>query len=263
MKRMLLAIENIIPGNIFPGNKAVSVTLFIKSFIRRNISLSVFFLFSILITADAQQIGNEQKEYDYRKVITERSAKIVNTLSITDSAKYAKLLNEIVNQYAGINTIYEVSNSNLAKIKAANTIKSELEEAEKKEQENLTNKLKQQHEQFIAHLKEVLSDEQLEKVKDGMTYRVLPITFAAYLDMLPRLTNEQKDTIYYWLQVAREQAMYAGSSEKKHAVFGRYKGKINNYLSAAGYDMKKEGEDWQKRIKERNEKTGNNNFIPS
>ena len=96
-----------------------------------------------------------------------------------------------------------------------------------------------------------------------MTYRVLPITFAAYLDMLPRLTNEQKDTIYYWLQVAREQAMDAGSSEKKHAVFGRYKGKINNYLSAAGYDMKKEGEDWQKRIKERNEKTGNNNFIPS
>ena len=34
---------------------------------------------------------------------------------------------------------------------------------------------------------------------------------------------------------------------KKHAWFGKYKGRINNYLSAAGYDLKKEGEDWQKR----------------
>jgi hypothetical protein len=87
-----------------------------------------------------------------------------------------------------------------------------------------------------------------------MTYRVFPITYAAYLDMLPNLTTEQKDKIYSWLKEARELAMDAGSSEKKHEVFGKYKGRINNYLSAAGYDMKKEGEAWQKRIKEREQK---------
>jgi hypothetical protein len=43
--------------------------------------------------------------------------------------------------------------------------------------------------------------------------------------------------------------MDAGSSDEKHKWFGKYKGRINNYLSAAGYDMKKEGEEWQKRIK--------------
>ena len=43
--------------------------------------------------------------------------------------------------------------------------------------------------------------------------------------------------------------MDEGSSEKKHGVFGKYKGKINNYLSAAGYDMKKESKAWQERIK--------------
>jgi Spy/CpxP family protein refolding chaperone len=88
-------------------------------------------------------------------------------------------------------------------------------------------------------------------VKDGMTYRILPVTYEAYLDMLPRLTGEQKQKIYTWLQEARELAMDAESSDKKHQVFGKYKGKINNYLSAAGFDMKKEGEEWQKRIKER------------
>jgi hypothetical protein len=68
---------------------------------------------------------------------------------------------------------------------------------------------------------------------------------------LPNLTAEQKEKIYGWLVEARDIAMDQGSSEKKHAVFGKYKGRINNYLSAAGYDMKKEGEAWQKRIKER------------
>jgi hypothetical protein len=66
--------------------------------------------------------------------------------------------------------------------------------------------------------------------------------------MLPRLTQEQKDKMYAWLVEARELAMDEGSSDAKHAVFGKYKGRINNYLSAAGFDMKKEGEDWAKRI---------------
>ena len=85
-----------------------------------------------------------------------------------------------------------------------------------------------------------------------MTYRVFPITYAAYLDMLPNLTTEQKDKIYSWLKEARELAMDAGSSDRKHAVFGKYKGKINNYLSAAGYDMKKEGRPGRKGFKNGN-----------
>jgi hypothetical protein len=66
--------------------------------------------------------------------------------------------------------------------------------------------------------------------------------------MLQNLTPEQKEKMYNWLVEARELAMDEGSSDAKHAVFGKYKGRINNYLSAAGYDMKKEGEDWAKRI---------------
>ena len=84
-----------------------------------------------------------------------------------------------------------------------------------------------------------------------MTYRVMPITYAAYQDMLLNLTAEQKEQIYAWLKEARELAMDEGSSDDKHKVFGKYKGRINNYLSGAGYDMKKEGEEWQKRIKEK------------
>ena len=81
-----------------------------------------------------------------------------------------------------------------------------------------------------------------------MTYRVLPITMTAYEDMLPTLTAEQKAQMLAWLTEAREHAMDASTSEEKHKWFGKYKGRINNYLSAAGIDMNQAGKDWQARI---------------
>jgi hypothetical protein len=94
-----------------------------------------------------------------------------------------------------------------------------------------------------------LSAAQVNAVKDGMTYNVANITYKGYQDMLPSLTDGQKTKIWNWLAEAREIAMDAETSEKKHWWFGKYKGRINNYLSAEGFDMKKESEAWQKRIK--------------
>ncbi len=110
-------------------------------------------------------------------------------------------------------------------------------------------KLTALHPQYLTKLSALLSPTQVEQVKDGMTYGVLPITYEGYLDMLPSLTDEQKKQIKDYLTEAREHAMDAGSSEEKHGWFGKYKGRINNYLSKAGYDMKKAGDDWEKRRK--------------
>ena len=105
------------------------------------------------------------------------------------------------------------------------------------------------HQFYLQQLHAVLTPAQVEQVKDGMTYKVFPNTYAAYLDMIQQLTAVQKAKIYDWLKEAREEAMDAESSDKKHAVFGKYKGRINNYLSAEGYDLKKETEAWQQRLK--------------
>jgi len=40
------------------------------------------------------------------------------------------------------------------------------------------------------------------------------------------------------LKEARELAIDGGSAEEKTAIFGKYKGKINNYLSAQGHNKK-------------------------
>ncbi|HLO37079.1 MAG TPA: DUF3826 domain-containing protein, partial [Lacibacter sp.] len=102
-------------------------------------------------------------------------------------------------------------------------------------------------------LQKVISEEQIELVKNAMTYNVLHVTYTAYLDMIPTLKEDQKRKIFEWLTEARELAMDGESADKKHAIFGKYKGRINNYLSAAGYDLTKEREEWQKRIKAKNE----------
>ena len=89
-----------------------------------------------------------------------------------------------------------------------------------------------------------------------MTYNVVKVTYDAQLEMIPTLTEEEKKQIMIWLLEARELAIDAESSNKKHEMFGKYKGRINNYLSARGYDLTKEREEWYKRIKENEE---NNN----
>ena len=101
----------------------------------------------------------------------------------------------------------------------------------------------------MARLEAELTPEQVNQVKDGMTYGVVPITFKRYRELLPDLTVEQQAEILANLLEAREYAMDAGSSDEKHAWFGKYKGRINNYLSAAGIDMKQAEKDLAEREK--------------
>ena len=98
------------------------------------------------------------------------------------------------------------------------------------------------HVQYLIELSTLLTPEQIDKVKDGMTYGVAPRTYHSYLEMLPELTAEQKETLMAYLLEAREIAMDAGSAKEKHWWFNKYKGRINNYLSEQGYDLKRASE---------------------
>lgn len=212
------------------------------------------------VTVNAQPHDPAAPDSAYQKVIAERTAKIINTLGVADPALYKKAQQVLADQYLKLNAIHDNSKAGIAAIKATQRTTEETNEAIRKEDEKKATALSTRHVVFMAQLKEILTEEQIEKVKDGMTYRVLPVTWAAYLDMLQKLTQEQKDKMYAWLVEARELAMDEGSSERKHAVFGKYKGRINNYLSAQGYDMKKESEEWAKRVQAAKETKQNSNY---
>lgn len=187
----------------------------------------------------------------YLKTITERAEKIVKSLNISNSEVATKVRDVIVQQYRNLNDIHTAKEVKLKQAKELSTSNKPLAEEMIKNAGNEADaSLYKLHFDYLSKLMLYLDEAQVEQVKDGMTYGVLPITYKGYCDMVLGLTDEQKRQIQVWLIEAREHAMDAGTSEEKHKWFGKYKGRINNYLSAAGYDMKKEGQEWQKRMKE-------------
>jgi len=187
-------------------------------------------------------------EEKYLQVITERSDKIVATLGITDSVKYNQVRDVLVNQYATLNAHHENREAEIKKLKEAFAGQKEtLEEKRTQYEAKEDAALREIHHTFLEALGNLIQSEQIEKIKDGMTYGVLPLTYGAYQDMIPSLTSEQKAKILVYLTEARELAMDAPGSKEKHGVFGKYKGRINNYLSSEGYDLKEEGDRWAER----------------
>lgn len=215
--------------------------------------LSFLFLFFSLACFSQTK---EENEAAYTKTITQRAEKIVSVLEITNAETAAKVRDIIVQQYRSLNDIHTTRDEKIKLAKQQKETNKALAEEQIKYAENEANaSLYNLHFEYLSKLLLYLDDARIEKVKDGMTYSVLPITYKGYCDMVLGLTDEQKLQMKVWLIEAREHAMDAGSSDEKHKWFGKYKGRINIYLSAAGYDMKKEGEEWQKRIKQAQNQT--------
>jgi Protein of unknown function (DUF3826) len=178
----------------------------------------------------------EEKAAAYLRTISERFEKTVAALGIADSGRSNLVLGIVVQQYRGLSDIHFARDVQIENAKAAAGNDKAAIQAARDETKPALDKL---HGEFLAKLSAELSPEQVDKVKDGMTYGVVHVTYNVYLKMYPELTEEQKRQIMAWLVEARELAMDQGTSNEKHAVFGKYKGRINNYLSKAGYDAKK------------------------
>lgn len=196
-------------------------------------------------------VAQSKVDPEYVKVTNERAQKIVNDLKIQSAADQLAVRDIIAEQYRSLNKIQDGRDAQIADVKKKIADK----EKQQKEVENLKaeadKKIATLHKSYLKKLGKKLNEDQITQVKDGMTYGVLPITVAGYNDMLPNLTAAQKKYIYDALVEAREHAMDGGSSKEKHGWFGKFKGRINNYLSKQGYDLNKESADWHKRMEER------------
>ena len=211
-------------------------------------------IFSVLFTTSTLQAQNAvlaaDKEAAYTKTITTRAEKIIAKLGISDAAKAGRVTAIVADQYRALNAVYTARDEQVkaAKEKLASNNES-LEAKTKSIEEATAAAIAGLHKSYLTKLATELPEDQIVKIKDGMTYGVLPITYTAYLDMIPNLTGDQKKQILTWLVEAREFAMSAESSDKKHWWFGKYKGRINNYLSAQGYNLQLERKAWEQRQK--------------
>ena len=183
------------------------------------------------ITASAQvALKTEGQDPQYVETIKQRAQKIVDGLDLTDAQKAENVRNIIANRYFLLNDIHS--------------------KYDKSQQDARDAELYKHHFELASALALYLTDEQIDAVKDGMTFGRLKRDYKAQLEMIPSLTDEEKAQILIWLREAREYAMDAADSKGKHFWFDKYRGRTNNWLSARGYDLKKERDAWMKRIED-------------
>jgi hypothetical protein len=171
-------------------------------------------------------------------VHVERAEKITAGLGLSNPAQSLRVRDLIAGQYRDLSVVHDIRDAASKGPETASTAK-----------DTASARMADLHYAYLAALSVELTPDQIEQVKDGMTYGVVPLTFRVYQEMLPDLSAEQKRKLLGWLREAREHAMDAGSSDEKHGWFGKYKGRINNYLSAAGIDMKKAEKEMMQRKK--------------
>lgn len=168
-------------------------------------------------------------EANYTRAIEGRTTDILALLEITNSATKLKVHDIIIGQYRALRAWHD---ANDAKLKAAKGDTNAVAQ--------IRGSLKSLHDEFIAKFSANLTPEQVDKVKDKMTYGKVQFTYAGYLAAYPDLTEENKQKILELLKQAREEAMDAGSADEKTAIFQKCKGKINNYLSKQGIHPNKQ-----------------------
>jgi hypothetical protein len=204
----------------------------------------------------ANEVANkDDREAAYTAEINKRADKIVAPLEIKDEAAAARVRDLIAGQYRQLRDIHAARDARIDEAKRSPGGDKTIAEAwTKVARDAATIQLSESHRRFIARLAAELTPEQVDQVKDGMTYGVVKVTYGRYLQLLPELKDEQKREILASLIEAREHAMDAGGSEEKHAIFGKYKGRINNYLSAAGYNMRQAEKDLAEKQKSDSQK---------
>lgn len=179
----------------------------------------------------------------YEQVIAGRADKVLAALGDVDPRARARSREALLDFARDVNAWHEAHGSR------RKDLRSRQDDDAKRQLAEIEEDLAALRRRFIDRLSAELTPDEVEKVKDGLTYNVLHVTERAYGEMIERLSDDQKAMIHAHLVEARDLAISEGSSEAKHAVFGRFKGRINNELSRQGYDLKQEERGWQARRK--------------
>ncbi|MBN1868705.1 DUF3826 domain-containing protein [Candidatus Sumerlaeota bacterium] len=180
--------------------------------------------------AQVQIPGPENPEHE--KVIAGRSAKILDKIGIEDKEKYERVQKTVMQQYFNLNDWQKKYEDELKGLSKQDTDEAKARVAE------IEGVRQKYHDEYLEALATELTPEQIVGIKDGMTYGKVQVTYDAYMNFVPDMSDELKKMVMDNLVEAREKAMDGVSSKEKDNVFGKYKGRINNALSAAGIDLK-------------------------
>lgn len=220
----------------------------LKKYIGLSLAVGILLATSGQVFAQKAKTAEEEK---YLEVLQNRSEKIMDDYEVlpADATNRHKVRSLMVKQYWDLNKVHDGMEA-LLKAKKKELSSEEYELLKAREEKKADKQLLRLQKKYLKNLARYLNQDQIDRIKDGMTLGALAHNYNGYLAMIPSLAQEEKEYIYHQFSEARDKAMVLGSSKDKLAVFRQYKGRINNWLSSErGYDLKKEGEAWQERIK--------------
>lgn len=190
-----------------------------------------------LVQASAQMTTtpatSEELEAIYTRSIEGRAQAIIEALDLSDAAKAARVHDVIISQYRALRARDAVVDQTLI----AEGKDTSYEDSERVAMvQPITDQL---HKLFLTALNVYLTPDQIEIVKDRMTYNRVAAFYDEYCVLLPNLKEADKTKILEALKAAREQAIDGGSRDEKFTVFENAQKKIDQELTANGYDVQK------------------------
>jgi hypothetical protein len=186
------------------------------------------------------ELSPAQEEANYTKAIEGRTANILKALALNDTNQVAEVHAVILAQWRALRAWHDANDASL---------KQAVKAGDSNTATQIRASLKSLHDKFLSELSTNLTPQQVDTVKDKMTYNKVEVTYNAYCQIVPKLTEADKAKILEFLKEAREEAMDCGSADEKSAVFKKYKGKINNYLTAQGHNISKAYKEWGEKQK--------------
>jgi len=180
-----------------------------------------------------------EREAVYNAAISRRADAILAELELTDTNKVARVHAIVVAQYRALRARDEALDAMFQ------ALKRNAPGVESNRPVILQPLSRQLHDQFLARLTIELTPEQLEKVKDKMTYNKVQVTYDAYCQIVPNLAEADKAKMLRLLKDAREEAMDGGSADEKSTIFQKYKNQINAYLDARGHNVALALKNWE------------------
>ena len=213
----------------------------------RILSLLTLFFFSVVVSAADIKLNTRNLPANVVTEAQQKTAKVMDKLLLANDSIRENIQIVITNRYLELREIHLNYDKRNKSIEARGLPKEvEAEELERSYYQ-YNSDLYRSRFGYEAWLSFYLNDKQVEMIKDAMTYNLFHIRYDDFMDLLPNLTGADKNRVYHWLVEAREFCMDFETPRKMRQMFTKYRGRINNYLSSRGYDLRKATEEQEAR----------------
>lgn len=213
----------------------------------RILSVLIVLLYTMSVFAAEIKLNTRNLSAESVAEAQRKAEKVLDELSITSDSIREKVQLVIVNRYLELREIHLKYDERNDEIESTQLSKEEKAMELERSYYQYNSDLYRSRFGYIAWLNFYLNHEQVEAVKDAMTYNLFHIRYNDFLDLLPNLKDAEKNRVYHWLIEAREFSMDFETPRKMRQMFTKYRGRINNYLASRGYDLRIATEDQKKR----------------